>query len=226
MTKSSTSRHFSILTTPILNLRLPKITSPLILGNNCSLPPLPLPLHPLQMWVSLQAPCQIPQKKHLFFSPHIHLTNQGNSLPQFQILHQVTLPGLNPNTYQNIIQLNYLQTKLHQIFIPPQESTLPVEIPHACLIYPNLSNHHKNLPHLLFLHQIFTIPVEIPQSYHILSHMTSQWRSLTQLHHLHQITLTVEISSYSHKQKQKNNPLLLSPQQNSPRFAITTPYDS
>ena len=99
---------------------------------------------------STTSPCKIPLKNHPIFSPHIYLTSQGKSLPQFQILHQVTLPKLNPHTYQNILQLKYLQKNLHQLFPPLQKSTLQSEIPQYFLIYTHLSSHQKNLPHFFF----------------------------------------------------------------------------
>ena len=124
-----------------------------------------------------------------------------NSLLQFQIIHQVTLPDLNPLSFQKLLHLSYQQKNLHQFFIMTQKSTLPVEIPQASIIYSRLSCENNNLPHFLLLNQISTLLVDISQAFHILSHLTSYWRSLTRLHHVHQVTVSVEIPPHS---RQKN----------------------
>ena len=128
MTQSSTSRHFYSLTIPVINLRLPRIISPLILELKCALQPLSLPLHTLPMWASLKTPCQISPKNHPLLSPHIHLTIQGKGIPPLQIIHQVTIPEFNPHNFQNILHRNHLQNKLRQLLLPPQKYALPVEI--------------------------------------------------------------------------------------------------
>ena len=159
-TKEIKVRHSYSLTTPILNLRphqplnfilrLTNIISLLKLGQKRVLPPLPLPLHPHPTQSSLQTPYQIPLKKHQNFSPYIHLTIQGDNLRQFQIIHQMTLPELTLHTFHKLLQPNYIHNNLHQLFPPPQKSTLPVEIHQACLIYFHLSIHQNNLPQLFF----------------------------------------------------------------------------
>ena len=179
---------------------------------------MPPPLHLHSTWVSLQTPCQISPKKHQIFSPPTHLKIQGKSLPPIQILHQVTLPELNPNTLHNLIQLNYLQNKLHQLLIPPKKYTPPLEISQACLIYLHLRSHHNDLPHFLFTHQISTPRMDMPQAYHLWSQINSQWRIIPQLHHLHQINLPVNIHPHYHQKQQQHNSLTLSPQQKIPQI--------
>ena len=123
--QSITPRNYSRLTTPILYriphqtfnflLQLPENILLLIVDYKGALPPLPLPLHPRPMLAvlspfpicPLKHPFQIPLIKHQIFTQHIHLTSQRNSLPQFQIPHQVTLPELNPLNFQKLLQLRY-----------------------------------------------------------------------------------------------------------------------
>ena len=233
---SSKPRHSSKITTLILNfwppqsfsflIQIPNTISILILGKKRVLPPLPLPLHlhpmraallPCQPWAP-RTPSHNPLRNPPIFYPHIHLTNQGKVLPQFQIIDQATLPEMNPHTWQNLLQLNYLQKNLHHFLRLPQKSTLPVDIPQSWLIYPYLSFQQKNLPHLLFLNQISALLVYIPQAYHIWSHLKSQFWSLSQLHYIHQVTLTVEITPHSHQNKHKSNSLTFYPQNNSPQI--------
>ena len=47
----------------------------------------------------------------------------------------MTLPELNPHTYQNLLQLKYLQKNLHKLLLPPKTYTLPVDIPQDLLIH-------------------------------------------------------------------------------------------
>ena len=150
MTQSSKSRQLSSLTTTILNLRLPKIISLLILELKCALPPLPLPLHPSPTRAALQPSCQILPNIHSLFSPQINLTSQGNSLPQFQIIRQVTLPELSLHIFHNIIQMKPLHNNLYPFLLHIQNFSLPVEMPQDCVVYTHLSIHHKNLPHVFF----------------------------------------------------------------------------
>ena len=133
MKQSSTSRHFYSLTTPILNLRLPKLNLPLILYKKRALPPLPLLLHLCPTWSALQAPCKIPLKNHPLLSPHIHLTIQGKSLLQIQIIYQVTFPELKPYTIQDILQLNKLHKNLHQLFLYPKNLLYQWKYPNLAL---------------------------------------------------------------------------------------------
>ena len=149
-----------------------------------------------------------------FLSLRLHLTSQGNNLPQLKNQHQVTLPDLTLHTLQNVLQLNYIHNNSHQFLIPPKQNTLPVEITQACLLYFHLIRNHKNLPNLFFRHQISTLPVDIPLDYHLWSHLTYQWWSLPQLHHQHQVTLPVDIHTHSNQNKHYSNSLTLSTQHN------------
>ena len=123
----------------------------------CVLPLLPLPLHPLPICEYLKGPCQITLKNHTLFSPHIHLKFQGKILSQFQILHQVTLPELNTQTCQNILQLNYLQNNLHQLLLPPKNNFLQWKYPRLALYTPVLEATRRTyLPSCLFTMFLFS----------------------------------------------------------------------
>ena len=171
------------------------------------------------MQAALQAFCKIMMNNYPLFSPHIQLTVQGKILTQLQILHQVTLPYFNPRTFQDIFQINNLQKNLHQILLPPQKSTLPLEIHQYFPIYIYLSIHRNILPYFLFLNQLSTLPVDIPQDHHLVSHITTQWWRLSQFHHIHQLTLPTDLHLHSHQNKHKINSLVLSPQQKIPQFS-------
>ena len=69
-------------------------------------------LPPFPPWTQNHPP-QIPLSNCPIFSQHIHLKIQIQILPKFQILHQVTLPDLNPLTFQNLFQMIYQQKNLH-----------------------------------------------------------------------------------------------------------------
>ena len=151
MTQSTTLMHSSRITTPILDrwphqlvrfiLQLPDNISILILEKSCALPSLSLSLHlcPTQAFMSICPPCplkypfQDPLKNPTFFSRLINLTIQSKTLHQFHTLHQLTLPEMNPLTFQERLQLSYQQINLHQVLLIPQNSTLLVELPQACL---------------------------------------------------------------------------------------------
>ena len=131
----------------------------------------------------------------------------------------MTLSELNPHTYYNLLQLNYLQKTLHQSSLPTQKYTLTMYIPQDCLICPHMSIHQKHLPHFLFLNQISNLPVDIHQAYHLLSCMITLWCSLSQLHHLHQFTIPVDIRTHSHQYKHKINTFKLYPQHKIPHIS-------
>ena len=143
------------------------------------------------------------------------MISQGKRPLQLQILHQATLPELNPLAYYKLLHMRYQHNNLPQFLFLTQMSTLIVDISQSWLLYSHLIWHQKNLPHLFFLNQMSTIPVDIPQAFYIYSHLRSHWRRLSQLHHLHQVTLPVETPPQSHQIKHQRNPLTLSPPNNS-----------
>ena len=235
MKQSITSWHYSRLTNTILYLRPPQSVSFLLqLPHNIllliseqkrALPTFPLTLHPrptravlppCPTW-PLKHPSRIPLNIPLIFSKHTHMTSPSNILPQFQILHQLTLPELKPLYCQKIIQLSYQQNNLYPFLVLIQKSTLPVDITQDCLIYSHMRFQQKNLPHFLLLNQMSTLPGHIPEILHIYSHIAYQWRRLYQLYHLHQVTLPVDIPPLPHQNKHQSNPLMFPLPNNSPQ---------
>ena len=152
MKQTITPRHYSRTTTTILDLQppqlvifilhLPKNISPLILDQKSVLSPLPLPMNLWPMpailptcppW-TLKHSFQIPLRSPKIFSQHTHLTGQMNILPQFRILHQLTLPELNPLDCQKLLHLIYQKKNLHKFLLLTENSTPPVDISQSCLI--------------------------------------------------------------------------------------------